>query len=104
MTDMVRKQIYIHRRHADWLSRLADARGISEAEVVRQAIEREVTGSSSSAARNNLQAWEAVVAFANSRRDLAAEGAPYQWRREDAYNERETRFNRVDNFNLTASM
>jgi hypothetical protein len=98
------EQIYIHRRHADGLSRLADARGISEAEVVRQAIEREVAGSSSSAARNNLQVWETVVVFANSRRDLAAEGAPYQWRREDAYNERETRFNRVDNFNLTASM
>lgn len=93
MTDMVRKQIYIHRRHADWLSRLAEARGVSEAEVVRQAIEREVTGASSPAARSNLQAWEAVVAFANSRRELSAAGAPYQWRREDAYEERETRFN-----------
>lgn len=94
MTDMVRKQIYIYRRHADWLSRLADARGISEAEVVRQAIEREVAGSSPSAARSNFQAWEAIVAFANSRRDFAAEGTLYQWRREDAYDEREARFTR----------
>lgn len=94
MTDMVRKQIYIHRRHADWLSRLAEARGVSEAEVVRQAIEREVTGASSSAARGNFHAWEAVVAFANSRRGFAAEGTPNQWRREDAYDEREARFTR----------
>ena len=95
MSDMVRKQIYIHRRHADWLSRLAVARGVSEAEVVRQAIEREVIGASSPAARSNLQAWEAVVTFANSRRGIAGDGAPYQWRREDAYDERETRFTQL---------
>ena len=61
---------------------------------MRQAIEREVTGASSPAARSNLQAWEAVVAFANSRRELAAGGAAYQWRREDIYNESEARFPR----------
>lgn len=83
MTDMVRKQIYIHRRHADWLSRLAEARGVSEAEIVRQAIEHEIIGASSSAVRSSLQAWEAIVAFANNRRELPAEGKPYQWRRED---------------------
>lgn len=92
MTDMVRKQIYIHRRHADWINRLAEARGVSEAEVVRQAIEREVTGASSRAATGNLQALEAVIAFANIRRGIAADGTPYQWRREDAYDEREARF------------
>ena len=92
MTDMVRKQIYIHRRHADWLSRLAEARGVSEAEVVRQAIEREVTGATSRMAGGNAQAWQAVVTFANGRRTLTAEGSPYQWRREDAYEERESRF------------
>lgn len=94
MTDMVRKQIYIHRRHADRLNRLSKARGISEAEVVRQAIEREVAGASSLIAQGNLQAWDAVIAFANNRRELPAEGTPYQWRRDDAYDEREARFKR----------
>ena len=85
MTDMMRKQIYIHRRHADWLRRLADARGVSEAEIVRQAIEREVTRASSLAARSNLQAWEAIIAFAINRHEPPTEGESYQWRREDAY-------------------
>jgi pyrroloquinoline quinone (PQQ) biosynthesis protein C len=89
---MVRKQIYIHRRHADWLNQLAEARGVSEAEVVRQAIEREVTGQRSLAAIDSAQAWKAIVAFAEARRATAVEGAPYQWRREDAYEEREARY------------
>ncbi len=97
MSNMVRKQIYIHRRHADWLSRLAEARGISEAEVVRQAIEREVTGAMTTAAQTNLRAWEAIIAFADSRRDLATDAPAYQWRREDAYDERESRFQRALN-------
>ncbi len=96
MTDMVRKQIYIHRRQADWLSRLALARGVSEAEVIRQAIDREVISTSSRPAPNSFEAWEAILAFIDERNELVTEGAPYNWRREDAYDERETRFNRFD--------
>lgn len=93
MTEMVRKQIYIQRRHADWLARLAAARGISEAEVVRQAIDHEVTGSRMAQAQSNQQAWQAVLAFAAKRRQAAAGDAiPYQWNREDAYESREDRF------------
>lgn len=40
-------------------------------------------------------AWEAIVVFANARRALPSEGGPYRWRREDAYEERETRFPRA---------
>ena len=38
---MIRKQIYLLRRHNLTLKRLAKQRGISEAEVIRQALERE---------------------------------------------------------------
>lgn len=96
MTDMVRKQIYIHRRHAYWLNRLAHARGVSEAEVVRQAIEREVTSTLSKPAPNSSQAWESILSFVDKRNELVAEGAPYNWKREDAYDERETRFDRFE--------
>ena len=44
MSDMVRKQFYIHKRQQLLLRRLSQARGVSEAEIVRQAIEREATG------------------------------------------------------------
>ena len=38
---MVRKQIYITKRQDALLKRLAKQRGVSEAEVIRQALERE---------------------------------------------------------------
>ena len=41
MTDMVRKQVYIHQRQEATLKRLARQRGLSEAEIIRQAIDRE---------------------------------------------------------------
>ncbi len=92
MTEMVRKQIYIHRRQADWLTRLAAARGISEAEVVRQAIEHEVAGSRTVQAQSNLQAWQAALDFAIGRRQSETSADPYQWHREDAYESRNARY------------
>jgi len=41
MSNMVRKQIYINRRQQALLKRLSEQRGISEAEIIRQAIDRE---------------------------------------------------------------
>ena len=38
MSEMVRKQFYIHKRQQILLKRLSQARGVSEAEIVRQAI------------------------------------------------------------------
>lgn len=37
-TQLVRKQIYIHRRQQALLKQPARARGLSEAEIIRQAI------------------------------------------------------------------
>ena len=44
MSEMVRKQIYIHKRHEIYLQRLAQVRGVSQAEIIRQAIEHEAAG------------------------------------------------------------
>ena len=44
MAEMVRKQIYIEERHERLLKRISKARGVSEAELIRQAIERETIG------------------------------------------------------------
>lgn len=91
MTEMVRKQIYIHRRQADSLTRLAEARGVSEAEIVRQAIDHEAVGSRTLQAQSNRQAWETIVDFAMNRQFDVSSSA-YQWQREDAYDERDSRF------------
>ena len=95
MSDMVRKQFYIHRRHQALLRRLSQARGVSEAEIVRQAIERETAGSSLMPTLPDRAAWEEIVRFLEARKALTSSSEssePYQWNREDAYQERERRF------------
>lgn len=88
MAEMVRKQIYIHRRQQALLRRLAHARGVSEAEIVRQAIEREAMGEGHALETYDAGAWDEILAFVASR-NHATGAAPYQWRREDAYDSRE---------------
>ena len=92
MSEMVRKQFYIHKRQHILLRRLSQARGVSEAEIVRQAIEREATGASSLSTPPDRAAWEEIVSFLKARQALVPESKePYQWNREDAYSERESR-------------
>ena len=44
VAQMIRKQIYLKQTQQLLLARLAKVRGVSEAEVIRQAIEHEATG------------------------------------------------------------
>jgi hypothetical protein len=90
-TQMIRKQIYIQRRQDILLKRISKVRGVSEAEVIRQAIEREISGTVSQPLLADRQAWEQVLAFLESRKSLGS-GEAYQWNRQDAYEERESRW------------
>ena len=92
MTQMVRKQIYIQKRQNLLLKRLAQARGVSEAEVIRQALEREFTGENKQVAEADVTAMEDFLEFAISRRTLPRTGKPYQWNRQEIYEERESRW------------
>ena len=92
MSEMVRKQFYIHERQQILLRRLSQARGVSEAEIVRQAIEREATGVAPQSPLPDRAAWEEILDFVEARQALGADGEPYQWNRQDAYKERESRF------------
>jgi hypothetical protein len=92
MSEMIRKQFYIHKRHQLLLTRLAEAKGVSEAEVVRQAIEREAAGGERNALTSDRSAWEAILASVEARRALEAQAAPYDWDRQDAYQERGGQF------------
>lgn len=89
MSEMVRKQIYIQKRQQALLRRLAQARGVSEAEIVRQAIEREAEGRSPKAEPYDATAWEEILAFIASRSQEPHDNEPYHWQREDAYDVRE---------------
>jgi hypothetical protein len=92
MAEMVRKQIYIQERHERLLKRISKARGVSEAELIRQAIERETVGGKLPLLAPDQAAWDEILRFANSRKALRPSARPYRWNRLDAYEERERRF------------
>jgi transcriptional regulator with XRE-family HTH domain len=93
MTQMIRKQIYIGKRQQALLARLAASRGVSEAEVIRQAIEREAT-SMAQRPLPDATALDDLIQAALQRREAGVTGQALQWRREDAYTERLDRHGR----------
>ena len=94
MAQMLRKQIYIEKRQRALLKRLAKKRGVSEAEIIRQAIDHETLDTPAPALPIDYEAWEQALAFMHARRALGGQEQPYRWRREDAYEERLSRLER----------
>jgi DNA-nicking Smr family endonuclease len=92
MSALVRKQIYIHKRHEILLKQMAKARGVSEAEIIRQAIERESKAMADSETRQ--KAWQAFEKFVEARKSMPAEGEPLKWNRDELYEERLKRWDR----------
>jgi hypothetical protein len=98
MSDtMVRKQIYIPRRQEQLLKRLAKERGVSEAEVIRQALDHEAQ-QQPTPVRASREALEQFLAYAESLRERPEmmQGEPVRWTREELYAEREARWLRDD--------
>jgi hypothetical protein len=98
-TQMVRKQIYIKKRQDILLKQLSQARGLSEAEIIRQALEREaglrsrVAGDS---AGNRIAAWAGILRFVQERKSaLSGEDKPVKWDRQELYEEREERWSKL---------
>jgi len=92
---MVRKQIYLPRKRNLLLKRLAKQRGVSEAEIIRRALEREAEVAAP-VVRDSKKALDEIIAFARSLRDRPElmEGEPYKFNREEIYAERESRWDR----------
>jgi len=89
MGAMVRKQIYISEQQQALIQRLAEQRGVSQAEVIRQAIDREAARQSSDRVTPGEQAWEEAKAFMLSLRDTqGVRLEPYRWSREELYDDR----------------
>jgi hypothetical protein len=87
MSQKVRKQIYIEKRQQTLLRRLARTRGVSEAELIREAIDQQ--------ASSGAQSAPDPAAWAEARRLMlampahgSAPGRSRTWRREDLYEER----------------
>ncbi len=92
MVQMIRKQIYIQRQQETILKRLSHVRGVSEAELIRQAIDNQVSGKMASIAPDPA-AWKEAHEFMLALK-AAAPGTdqPRNWRREDLYEERLSRY------------
>ena len=95
MAMMVRKQVYLKKRQAILLKRQARRRGISEAQLIREAIEQQIEQTPARLSLPNSKAWGRAHALMLA---LRAEGPlpnrPRRWTREELYEERLNRYAR----------
>ncbi len=83
MAHKVRKQIYLDPQQEAALKRQAAATGVSEAEIIRQAIDNQTRVLRHPAAA--LEAWEREQEFIRSRMAQGLIAGQRTWRREDLY-------------------
>ncbi len=93
MAEMVRKQIYIEERHERLLKRISKTRGVSEAELIRQAIKGENIGGKPISLTPDHAVWNKILSVVKNRQSRPS-GRPYRSNRLDAYEEREKRSTR----------
>jgi predicted nucleic acid-binding protein len=92
MSNMVRKQIYISPRQDTLLKRLAQLRGVSEAEIIRRAIDQEAAQPQPFTETQDETAWHEILQLVEGRKKLGITGVPYRWNRSEIYSERESRW------------
>jgi hypothetical protein len=92
MPQMIRKQIYIESKHDEILKRLARELGITEAEAIRRAIDRQRFPVGSGI--RDRAAWEREKTFIAQRMAAGPVQSRRRWRREEAYADRIDRYGR----------
>lgn len=92
MARMIRRQFYITKRQQVLLTRLTKLRGITESEVIRQAIKHEANGNYVHEIEPDLGNLDDLIEFALSRRKSDGDNTSLRWRREDAYSDRLDRY------------
>jgi hypothetical protein len=83
MGTKIRKQIYIETEQESRLKQLASLTGLSEAEIIRQAIDQRTQ--TAHTRRRNLAAWESERAFIQKLMDAGPISGGRTWQREDLY-------------------
>ena len=91
MVNMVRKQIYLRKRHVQMLRKRAEVSGVSESELIRRAIDSSVSGTST-IAPVDPSALEQIIAFIQTLKESKPEGQPIQFNRDEIYEERLGRY------------
>ncbi|MBI4763195.1 MAG: hypothetical protein HY787_01135 [Deltaproteobacteria bacterium] len=92
MAQMIRKQVYIEPRQEATLKRQAKRLGITEAEIIRKAIDSQLTHPVPGV--RNLTAWEREKEFIAERMSGKRLPRGRKFRREEAYQERLERYGR----------
>ena len=84
MSDLIRKQLYITRRQESYLKLRAKEMSVTEAEIVREALDK--AAYQIEYPRNAMEKWQEELSFINeriaSRKTIKKERA---WKREDLY-------------------
>ena len=84
---MTRKQLYLPKRLNQFLKRSARQRGVSESEVMRQALEQ-AEKAVMYPAREGAANWDEVLRFVKERKAVyTGKGKPVQWNRQELYEE-----------------
>ena len=83
MAKMVRKQVYIEPRQEALLKQLVRETGTTEAELIRQAIDRQMKVVRFP--KQNLRAWQEERAFITHLIQQGPVPGGRSWRREDLY-------------------
>jgi hypothetical protein len=84
---MIRKQIYIEPRQEALLKRLAQEMNVTEAELIRQAIDQRLA--SGRARFRDPRAWDEARTFIQEWVALGPVSGGRNWTREELYEERE---------------
>jgi hypothetical protein len=83
MSGKIRKQIYIEPQQEILLKTLAQQAGMSEAEMIRQAIDRHL--GAVTCPTPNLAVWENEKAFIAQIKERTPQPGGRDWQREDLY-------------------
>lgn len=89
---MVRKQVYIRPQQEEQLKRLAEQRAVTEAELIREALDVLLQQSTPAGAVKSLPpdeaAWQAILQSIRNLKPDPERTEPYRWNREELYEER----------------
>lgn len=94
MAQMVRKQIYIQKSQEERLKKVAEARGVSEAEIIRRALENELKRAGYRLAYDGDAMKRLYQAMLDQDKKPPVPRKKRDWTREDLYEERIKRYDR----------
>lgn len=84
MSEMIRKQVYIAPRHERLLKERAREYGVTEADLIRQALDRGLSPAAPTTV--DVEAWKEMRRYIERhRRPLTAKTAKRRWTRDSLY-------------------